>query len=101
MTVAEPCGLSQDRQARCLDQLSPLPIMPTEAMVHQAEVDAAYLAVEAARADPRYQVQLQAKAAEARERAYRLRAAVTRPMPYETDAVPVDIGAHDALGRSG
>ena len=65
---------------------SPLPIMPAEAMVRQAEVDAAYLAVEATRADPIYQAELQAKATAARERAHRLRAAMARTIPCNNAA---------------
>ena len=83
MTPAEPCRSMLDREAQCLDPRSQLTIMPTEAMVRQAEVDAAYLVVEAARADPIYQAELQAKATEARERAHRLRAAMAGRMPYD------------------
>jgi hypothetical protein len=80
MISAEPCRFTQDREAQYLDPRSQLPNMPTEAMVRQAEVDSAYLAVEAARADPIYQAELQAKAAEARDRAHRLRAAMAQAM---------------------
>jgi hypothetical protein len=52
---------------------------PTKLMVRQAEVDAGYLAVEAARA--LYEVELQAKAADARKRAHGPRAAFRRSMP--------------------
>jgi hypothetical protein len=70
--------------------------MPAEAMVRQAEIDAAYLAVEAARADPMYQTDLQAKATEARQRAHRLRAAIAGPMPQQVGPVSVDIDAREA-----
>jgi hypothetical protein len=70
--------------------------MPAEAMVRQAEIDAAYLTVEAARADPMYQAELQAKATEARDRAHRLRAAIAGPIPYTAGPVPVDIDARTA-----
>jgi hypothetical protein len=81
MTLEEPCGLSHDLEGRFLGLHSALPVMPAEMMVRQAEIDAAYLAVEAARADPMYQTELQAKATEARERAHRLRAAMAGPIP--------------------
>ena len=78
-----------------------MPIMLTEAMVRQAEVDAAYLVVEAARADPMFQAELQEKAIEARERAHELRAAFRRSMSYQAGAVPIDIGAPEALCGTG
>jgi hypothetical protein len=73
--------------------------MHAEAMVRQAEVDAAYLAVEATRADPMYRAELQAKATEARKRAHHLRAAMAAPMPSNAGAVPVDIDAREALAE--
>jgi hypothetical protein len=76
MSLAQPLGFTQDSESRSPDPRSSLPLTPTEAMLRQAEVDAAYLAVEAARADPIYQGELRAKAIEARERAHRLRAAI-------------------------
>jgi hypothetical protein len=99
MTLAEPSGLSQDWQARSLGLRSALPVMPAEAMVRQAEIDAAYLTVEAARADPMYQADLQAKATEARERAHRLRAAIAAPMPSNAGALLVDFDAREALAE--
>jgi hypothetical protein len=68
-------------------------------MVRQAEIDAAYLAVEATRADPIYRAELQVKATEARERAHCLRAALAGPMLYQAGAVPVDIEAREALAE--
>jgi hypothetical protein len=91
MTLAQPSGLMQDPDAPAPGRHISLPALPTEAMVRQAEVDAAYLAVEAARADPIYQAELQAKATEARDRAHRLRAAMTRSMFYEVAAGAVEI----------
>jgi hypothetical protein len=73
--------------------------MPAEAMVRQAEIDAAYLAVEAARADPVYQAELQAKATEARERAHCLRAALAGRMSQQVGPVPVDSNAREALAE--
>lgn len=87
----------KDREAQCLDSRSLLPIIPSEAMVRQAEVDAAHLAVEVARADPFYQSELQAKATDAREQAHCLRAAMARPMPYDkAGAIPVDVGKFES-----
>jgi hypothetical protein len=83
MTPTEPCLFTKDRETQCLDPHSQPPVPPTEAMVRQAEIDAAYLALEAARADPLYQPDLRAKAAEARERAHRLRSAMAGLRPYE------------------
>ena len=100
MTTTELCGFMQNRETWSLDPGSELPIVPTEAMVRQAEVDATYLAVQAARADSIYQAKLQATANEARERAHRLRAAMAgAPMPYQAGAVPVDIDAREALAE--
>jgi hypothetical protein len=120
MTAVEPCGFMQDPEARPPDPRSQLPITPTAAIVRQAEVDAAYLAVEATRADPIYRAEIQAKAAEARERAHRLRAALGRPMPdnksgadpgdrLSTDPLdvpvparwPLDPAAESAIGTGG
>jgi hypothetical protein len=81
MTLAEPCGLSQDWDERPLGLRSAQSVVPAEVMVRQAEIDAAYLAVAATRADPLYQAELQAKATEARERAHCLRAALAGSLP--------------------
>ena len=97
MTTTELCGFMQNRETWSLDPGSELPIVPTEAMVRQAEVDASYLAVQAARADSIYQAKLQAEAAAARERAHRLRAAIAGPMPQQVGPVPVAIDAREAL----
>jgi hypothetical protein len=71
-------------------------MMPAAAMVRQAEIDAAYLAVEASRADPTYQAELQAKATASRERAHRMRAELSRTISYKAGGVSVDIGAPEA-----
>ena len=98
MTPSGPCSLVQDRQEPCLDQHNALPITPTEATLRQAEVDAAYLAVAAARADPIYQAEIQAKATAAREWAHRLREALGRPMPdNKSGADPCDRLSTDPL----
>jgi hypothetical protein len=99
MTLAQPSGFMQDPEALAPDPRSSLPIVPTEAMVRQAEVDAAYLAVEAARGDPIYQAELQAKATEARDWAHRLRVAMAPSMPYEVAGGPIGIGEPEALAK--
>ena len=104
MSPTDLCRVMKERQMQSIDPRSPPSIIATEAMVRQAEVDAAYLAVEAASADPIYQAHLQAKAAEARERAHRLRAAIGTPC-FKDGAAPVNLGesesAHEAVGGRG
>jgi hypothetical protein len=96
MTLAQPFGFMQDPEARSPDPRSSLPLTPTEARLRQAEVDAAYLAIEAARADPIYQAELQARATEARERAHRLREAMAGSALLDDAAVSAEMSGAPA-----
>jgi hypothetical protein len=70
-------------------------------MVRQAEVDAAYLAIEAARADPIYQPELRAKAAEARERTHRVRLAMRGLTPSdEASRSPGHVGEFESAPKA-
>jgi hypothetical protein len=76
MMATDLCAATNERQAPSSD-----PVLLTEAVVRQAEIEAAYLAVEAGSADPVYRAWTEAKAAEACDRARRLRAAIRSTMP--------------------